>query len=60
MSNSDIEILQIVKEKFENEGDDHLMTNIDTPIRDDAFKLSDEELVKLHRFNHQMMKILNH
>ena len=45
MSNSDIEILQLVKEKFEDEGDGHLMTNINTPIRDDAFKLNDEEKI---------------
>ena len=49
MSNSDTEILQIVKEKFENQGDGHSMTNIDTPIRDDAFKLSDEEKIELNQ-----------
>ena len=46
MSNSDIEILQLVKQKFEDQGDDHLMTNIDTPIRDDAFELNDDEKIK--------------
>ena len=45
MSNSDTEILQLVKEKFEDEGDGHLMTNINTPIRDDAFKLNEEEKI---------------
>ena len=41
MSSSDLEILKIVKEKFEDQGDGHLMTSIDTPMRDDAFKLWD-------------------
>ena len=46
MSNSDLEILRIVKEKFEDQGDGHLMTSIDTPMRDDAFKLNDEEKIE--------------
>ncbi len=41
-SSSELEILKIVKEKFEEQGDNHLLTSIDTPLRDDAFELSDE------------------
>ena len=59
MSNSDTEILQIVKEKFDNQGDDHLMSNIDTPIRDDAFKLSDEEKInKIQKYFEKIMLTL--
>ena len=56
MSNSDIEILQLVKEKFEDEGNGHLMTNINTPIRDDAFKLNDEE--KINKIQGYFEKIM--
>ena len=56
MSKSDIEILQLVKEKFDDQGDDHLMTNIDTPIRDDAFKLNDEE--KIDKIKEYFEKIM--
>ena len=45
-NNSELEILKIVKEKFEEQGDSHLMINIDTPLRDDAFKLTDEEKIE--------------
>jgi len=45
MNSSDTEILQLIKEKFEDDGNDHLLSNIDTPIRSDAFKLSDEEKI---------------
>ena len=56
MSKTDIEILQLVKEKFDDQGDDHLMTNIDTPIRDDAFKLNDEE--KIDKIKEYFEKIM--
>ena len=56
MSNSDTEILQLVKEKFADEGDGHLMTNINTPIRDDAFKLNDEE--KINKIQSYFEKIM--
>ena len=45
-SSSELEILKIVKEKFEEQGDNHLLTSIDTPLRDDAFELSDEEKIE--------------
>ena len=48
-----------LKEKFENEGDDHLMTNIDTPMRDDAFKLSDaEKIQKIEKYFEKIMLTL--
>ena len=59
MSNSDTEILQIIKEKFENQGDDHIMSNIDTPLRDDAFKLTDQEKInKIQKYFEKIMLTL--
>ena len=47
MSNSsELEILKIVKEKFKEQGDNHLLSSIDTPLRDDAFELTDEEKIE--------------
>ena len=42
----DFEILDSIKKKIEDDGDNHLFTNLDTPILDDAF-------------DYQMMKKLN-
>ena len=40
------EILQSIKKKFEEDGDNHLMTDLHTPILDNAFELSDEEKIE--------------
>ena len=42
----DIEILDSIKKKIDEEGDDHILTNIDTPILDNAFDMSDEEKIE--------------
>ena len=41
----DIEILDSVRKKIEQEGDNHFLSNIDTPNLDNAFDLSDEEKI---------------
>ena len=35
----DIEILDSIKKKIDDEGDDHILTSIDTPILDNAFDI---------------------
>ena len=42
----EFEILDSIKKKIENDGDDHILTNLDTPILDDAFDLSDDEKIE--------------
>ena len=42
-------ILDSIKKKIENDGDDHILTNLDTPILDDAFDLSDDERVEAEK-----------
>ena len=52
---------QALEEQYEERGNDHVGSSTDTPMRDDAFVLSDEEkieriqkrclLSKMHRFN---------
>ena len=55
----DIEILDSVKKKIEEEGDNHFLSNIDTPIVDNAFDLSDEEKIsKIENHFREIMKIL--
>ena len=55
----DIEILDSVRKKIEDEGDNHFLSNIDTPIIDNAFDLSDEEKIsKIEEHFREIMKIL--
>ena len=55
----DIEILDSVRKKIEDEGDNHFLSNIDTPILDNAFDLSDEEKIsKIEEHFREIMKIL--
>ena len=55
----DIEILDSVRKKIEEEGDNHFLSNIDTPILDKAFDLSDEEKIsKIEEHFREIMKIL--
>lgn len=44
---TDSKILKTIRKKIEEDGDNHIMTNLNTPLSDDAFKLSDEEKIKL-------------
>ena len=55
----DIEILDSVRKKIEDEGDDHFLSNIDTPIVENAFKLTDEEKIsKIEEHFREIMKTL--
>ena len=55
-SQSDFEVLQIIKEQFEEEGDNHVSHNIDTPLRDDAFDLSDNQKIeKIEKYFEKIM-----
>jgi len=38
---------QYIKTKFDEMGDEHVLTSIDTPLREDAFELDDETKVEL-------------
>jgi GTP cyclohydrolase I len=40
-----------INEKFEIEGDSHNLTSLETPLRDDAFKLSDDEKIEIIQEN---------
>jgi GTP cyclohydrolase IA len=42
----DYEILDSIRKKVDDEGDNHILTNLDTPILEDAFDLSDEEKIE--------------
>jgi len=52
----EFEILDSIKKKIENDGDDHILTNLDTPILDDAFDLSDDE--KIERIESHFKEIM--
>ena len=55
----DIEILDSVRKKIEEEGENHFLSNIDTPIVDNAFDLSDDEKIdKIEKHFREIMKIL--
>jgi len=45
------------KYKAESYGDEHIMTSIETPMRKDAFALSEEE--KIHIIEHHFGKIMD-
>ena len=52
----DFEILDSIKKKIEDDGDNHLLTNLETPILDDAFDLSDDE--KIERIESHFREIM--
>ena len=52
----DFEILDSIKKKIEDDGDNHLLTNLETPILDDAFDLSDDE--KIERIESRFREIM--
>ena len=55
----DIEILDSVRKKIEDDGDNHFSSNIDTPILDNAFDLSvEEKILKIEEHFREIMKIL--
>ena len=46
-------------EKFDNEGDDHIFTGIDTPIRKDAFEKSDDQkIIEIEHHFRSIMEIM--
>lgn len=55
-SQTDFEVLQIIKDQFEEDGDNHISSNIDTPLRDDAFDLSDNQKIeKIEKYFEKIM-----
>ena len=44
---TDSKILDSIRKKMEEDGDSHIMTDLDTPMSDNAFELSDEDKIKL-------------
>ncbi len=47
------------KEQLEAEGDNHILTSVDTPMRQDAFKKSDEEKIEIiQEYFHGIMSTL--
>tara|TARA_Y100001935_G_C17230786_1_gene470301 strand:- start:259 stop:957 length:699 start_codon:yes stop_codon:yes gene_type:complete len=55
----DAEILDAVRKKIEDEGDNHILSNIDTPITEDAFELSDDEkIIKIEKHFKEIMEVL--
>ena len=44
---TDSKILDSIRKKMEEDGDSHIMTDLDTPMSDSAFELSDEDKIKL-------------
>ena len=44
---TDAKILDSIRKKIEEDGDNHMMSSLNTPIVDNAFELSDEEKIKL-------------
>ncbi len=45
------EIINYSTERFENDGDEHIFTGIETPMRPDAFVKSDDEKIQLIEFH---------
>tara|TARA_B100000927_G_C16296076_1_gene401510 strand:+ start:12 stop:710 length:699 start_codon:yes stop_codon:yes gene_type:complete len=55
----DAEILDAVRKKIEDEGDNHILSNIDTPITEDAFELSDDEkIIQIEKHFKEIMEVL--
>lgn len=53
------ENIALSMEKFENEGDDHIFTGIDTPIRKDAFdKSDDQKIIEIEHHFRSIMEIM--
>lgn len=59
MSNNlsnDAEVLDSIRKKIEEDGDNHILTDLDTPILDNAFELSDQE--KIDRIEQHFREIM--
>ena len=55
----DTEILDAVRKKIEDEGDNHILSSIDTPISNNAFELSDDEkIIQIEKHFKEIMMIL--
>lgn len=55
----DSEILDAVRKKIEDEGDNHILSSIDTPISDNAFELSDDEkIIQIEKHFKEIMMVL--
>jgi len=44
---TDSKILESIRKKIDEDGDSHIMTNLNTPLSDNAFELSDEDKIRL-------------
>ena len=56
---NDAEVLDSIRKKIEEDGDNHILTDLDTPILDNAFELSDEEKIeRIESHFRQIMLIL--
>ena len=44
-SSNDIEILDSIKKKYEEDGENHTLSNFNTSILNNAFDLSDDEKI---------------
>ena len=52
-----MKIQDILKEEIDSIGDDHVSSNIDNPIKKDAFDISDEDKIRL--IEQKMYEILD-
>tara|TARA_B100000029_G_C17519887_1_gene939442 strand:+ start:840 stop:1538 length:699 start_codon:yes stop_codon:yes gene_type:complete len=58
-SSIDTEVLDLVRKKIEDDGDNHIMNNLNTPILEDAFDLSDNEKIeKIEEYFRKIMIVL--
>ena len=56
---NDIEVLDSIRKKIEEDGDSHILTILETPILENAFELSDEEKIeRIEEHFRQIMLIL--
>tara|TARA_B100000614_G_C14562667_1_gene497741 strand:+ start:6989 stop:7693 length:705 start_codon:yes stop_codon:yes gene_type:complete len=56
-SDSDFEIIQIDQNQYDDDTDNHNTVDIDTPLRNDAFDISDDE--KIQKIKHYFEKIMS-
>jgi GTP cyclohydrolase I len=53
----DNKLIQHATQRFDADGDDHIMTSIETPMLPDAFVLTDDE--KIHKISHHFGQIMD-
>ncbi len=56
LKNKQMKVRQILEEQYEERGNEHIGSSTETPIRDDAFVLSDEE--KIERIENNVREIM--